>query len=56
VADFPDIGGTHGMSSLLEVKVYRKGTVGTGAIMLKQVDIHYRRNGFGSDQEYTKSF
>jgi hypothetical protein len=56
IAEFPDVGGTHGMSSIMDIKIYRKGTTGTGKVMLKQFDIHYRRNSFGSDQEYTKSF
>jgi hypothetical protein len=56
LAEFSDINGTHGMSSILDIKIYRKGTVGTGSVMLKQFDVHYRRNSFGSDQELTKSF
>jgi hypothetical protein len=44
------------ISSLIDIKIYRRGAVGTGPVQFKQFDIHYRKDGLGSDQEFTKTF
>lgn len=45
-----------GISALLDVKIYRFGTRGTGTVLLKQFDIHYQRDSFGSNDEYSKNY
>jgi hypothetical protein len=54
---FPSINGAgKGISSLLDIKLYRKNGVGTGNVTLKQFDIHIQKDGLGSDSEYTKTY
>jgi len=45
-----------GVSAIVDWKVYRDGTFGTGDIEYKEFDLHYQIDGWGSDAEGSKSY
>jgi hypothetical protein len=50
-------GAGKGISSLLDIKIYRTGTnVSVGTVQMKQFDIHIQKDSLGSDGIVTKSF
>jgi hypothetical protein len=56
IANFPQVSGSgKTVSSIYDWKLYRAGTVGTGNILLKELDIHYLTDTpGGSANELTK--
>lgn len=57
LATFPEITPSgQGISSLLRIKLYRRGTSGTGSITVSDLDCHIEIDGFGSDQELNKTY
>jgi len=55
VAKFPSIVPTvTGISSMLDVKLYREDNVVTGDVLVKEFDIHYEIDSFGSRTEVAK--
>jgi len=56
IVSFPDISATgiDTVSSVLDIKLYRDDNVVTGDILVKEFDIHYQIDSFGSDTEFTK--
>lgn len=58
IVDFPMIDSSHitGVSSIMDIKLYRDDDVVTGDVLLKEFDIHYQIDSNGSDQEYIKNF
>lgn len=56
LASFPDIPGAgKGISSILRVKLHRRGAVGTGAVTVTDLDCHYQVDGPGSETPTTKA-
>lgn len=56
-AEFPSIGGSEAnISSIIRIKLHRRGTSGTGSITVTDFDLHYQVDGFGSDSELNKSY
>lgn len=56
-AEFPSIGGSEAnISSIIRIKLHRRGTSGTGSITVTDFDLHYQVDGFGSDTELNKSY
>lgn len=53
---FPDIAGTgiNGLSSILDMKLWRDDNVVAGNVLVKEFDIHYRFDTLGSLQEIIK--
>lgn len=58
LADLPDISGAANtnVSSNIRIKLYRRGSFGTGNVTATDLDMHYQVDGFGSDLEYTKTY
>jgi len=58
IADFTSDMNSAGknISSIIDVKIFRKGNVGTGPVLFKQFDMHYQRDSLGSDNEFSKTF
>ena len=59
VVNFDEIAGTgKKISSLLIIKFSRQGSEGTdtytGDALFREFDVHYQKDGFGSDEEYVK--
>ena len=56
IALFPEINGSAivGLSSMMDVKVYRDDATVTGDVLVKEFDIHYQLDSNGSSQEYRK--
>ena len=56
IVSFPDISATgiDTVSSILDIKLYRDDNVVTGDILVKEFDIHYQIDSFGSNLEYSK--
>ena len=56
IATFPEINGNklNGLSSMMDIKVYRDDAVVTGDVLVKEFDIHYQIDGNGSNYEYQK--
>jgi hypothetical protein len=44
------------ISSIIRIKLHRRGTSGTGSITVTDFDLHYQVDGFGSDSEINKSY
>ena len=53
---FPTISGSgiDTVSSILDIKLYRDDNVVTGDILVKEFDVHYEIDTFGSKTEFTK--
>lgn len=49
-----DGSGITGVSSILDIKLYRDDNVVTGDVLVKEFDIHYLVDADGSRQEYIK--
>lgn len=45
-----------GISAIVRVRLYRAGAIGTGPVTVTDFDLHYQVDGFGSDQEFSKSY
>jgi hypothetical protein len=59
IAELPSVGingAGKSISSLLDIKIYRRGTIGTGTVQMKQFDIHIQKDSLGSDGIVDKSF
>ena len=56
IVSFPaiDATGIDAVSSMLDIKLYRDDNVVTGDILVKEFDIHYQKDAFGSDTEFVK--
>jgi hypothetical protein len=56
IAKFPEIDGSGitGVSSILDIRVYRDDNVVSGDVLYKEFDIHYRIDSNGSNDEYQK--
>ena len=56
ICSFPEIDGSGitGVSSILDIKLYRDDNVVTGDVLVKEFDIHYLVDADGSRQEYIK--
>ena len=56
ILPFPDITAiaNEGISSNLEMKLYRDDNVVSGDVLVKYFDFHYQNDSTGSTQEYTK--
>jgi len=55
--EFPDITGASvsGVSSIMDIKLYREDNVVVGDVLYKEFDIHYRMDSTGSEFEDTKT-
>jgi len=49
-----DGSGITGVSSIIEVKLYRDDNLGSGDLLTKEFDIHYEIDSLGSDTEFVK--
>lgn len=56
VASFPsiDISGLTSVSWIIDVKLYRNDNVVAGDVLVKEFDIHYTQDDWGSRQEFIK--
>ena len=55
IAAFPDVTlSGEGLSSHFDMILWRNDSVVSGDVLVKSVDIHYEKDGFGSDEAYTK--
>ena len=56
IAEFPEIDGSaiDMVSSIIDIKLYRDDNVVSGDVLLKEFDIHFQRDTFGSRQEFIK--
>ena len=56
IASFPMIDGSliDTVSSILDVKLYRDDNIVSGDVLVKEFDIHYQIDTFGSRQEFVK--
>lgn len=56
IASFPEIDGSsiNSISSVMDIKIYRDDNDVTGDVLLKEFDIHYQIDSYGSRQEYIK--
>ena len=56
VAEFPEVVAPTGvkLSSMLDIKLYREDNVVTGDVLVKEFDIHYQLDSFGSRTVGTK--
>ena len=56
VASFPsiDISGLTSVSWLMDIKLYRDDNVVAGDVLVKEFDIHYTLDDWGSRQEFIK--
>jgi len=55
IASFPYItSSASGLSSILDIKLYRDDNVVTGDVLVKEFDIHFQADSFGSSTEYIK--
>mgnify|MGYP006283359325 CR=1 FL=1 len=54
--EFEEIDGSHisGVSSIMDIKLYRDDDIVTGGVLVKEFDIHYMIDSYGSRQEYVK--
>lgn len=57
IASFPEVSGLklNGLSSMMDIKIYRDDASVAGDVLVKEFDIHYRIDGDGSKYEYIKS-
>lgn len=57
LAELPEISGAgKGISSIIRIKLHRRGTSGTGAITVTDLDCHVQKDGIGSNTEFNKSY
>lgn len=56
ILPFPEIDGSgiDSVSSILDIVIYREDNVVSGDCLVKEFDIHYEIDSFGSQQEFTK--
>jgi len=55
IVSFPEIDGSgFGLSSMLDIQIYRDDNVVSGDVLAKEFDIHYQIDRPGSRQEFTK--
>jgi hypothetical protein len=56
IAAFPEIDGSAmgGVSSMMDIKLYRDDNVAIGDVLTKEFDIHYEIDSLGSKEEYVK--
>jgi hypothetical protein len=56
IASFPEIDGSaiDTVSSIMDIQIFRDDNVVSGNVLLKEFDIHYQIDAFGSRQEFIK--
>jgi hypothetical protein len=56
IVSFPEIDGSSivGLSSMMDIKIYRDDAVVTGDVLVKEFDIHYQLDSNGSRSELVK--
>jgi len=56
IVSFPEIDGSGivGVSSIMDIKLYRDDNVAIGDVLTKEFDIHYKKNTIGSRTELIK--
>jgi len=56
ISAFPaiDMSGITGVSPILQIKVYRDDNTTAGDVLGQELDFHYQRDSFGSEEEYAK--
>jgi hypothetical protein len=56
IIQFPEIDGSHinGVSSMMDIRIYRDDNVVTGDVLAKEFDIHYLIDSIGSGKEICK--
>jgi len=56
IMEFPTISGAgiDTVSSMMDIKLYRDDAAVTGTVLMKEFDIHYMIDSFGSEQEFSK--
>lgn len=56
IVSFPEIDGNklNGLSSMMDIKIWRDDAVVSGDVLVKEFDIHYQLDGDGSQYEYLK--